>query len=306
MSLSMNLICLGLATMAVPGLQAASHCPGNVDSLNLRLVQSSLIVVSVQINHAGPYDFVVDTGAQVSTIEPALASELHLKPEGNIGVAGVATYARIAYAHINVIEAGKHSVPNAVAVIQDLTQLREADSRIRGILGANFLEHFDVLIDNIRHILCLDGSGDLASAIKSEHISMAEPRGEQLDLPFTQPVIVQARFSGNSKTPLLLRLDSGSNAPVLYTNPNLGEAPIDPTNPLKRLVNGVEQGFAVLPVQDIRIGKHSLRQVSFFLPLDSVGGTTIRREDGLLPTIAFQRVFISCSGGYVALEPWER
>ncbi len=105
---------------------------------------------------------------------------------------------------------------------------------------------------------------------------------------------------------MLLRLHSGSNAPVLYTNPNLGKALIDPAIPLKRFVNGVEQGFAVLPVQDIRIGKHSLRQVSFFLSLNAVGGATIRREDGLLPTIAFQRVFISCSGGFVALEPWER
>jgi Aspartyl protease len=303
MSIFKSLVFAGLAA-TVSIINAESHCPGNVDSLNLRLVQSSLIVVPVEINHTGPYDFVVDTGAQVSTIEPALASELHLKAEGNIGVAGVATYARTPYAYLKVIGAGEHSVPNTLAVIQDLTQLKEADSRIRGILGANFLEHFDVLIDNIRQILCLDGSGDLASTIKSEHITMAEPRGEQLDLPFTRPVIVPARLSGNSKTPLLLRLDSGSNAPLLYANPNRGKAPIDPATPLKRVVNGVEQGFAVLPPQDIRIGKHSVRQVAFFLPLNAVGGTTIPREDGLLPTIAFQRVFISCSGGYVALEPW--
>lgn len=172
----------------------ASHCPGNVDSLNLRLVQSSLIVVPVEINHTDPYDFVVDTGAQVSTFEPALASEPHLKAEGNIGVAGVATYARTAYPYINVIGAGKHSVPNAVAVIQNLTQLKEADSRIRGILGANFLEHFDVLIDNIRHILWLDGSGDLASAIKSERITMAEPRGEQLTCRSPSPSLSRLVF----------------------------------------------------------------------------------------------------------------
>jgi hypothetical protein len=166
MSIFKSLVFAGLAA-TVSIINAEPHCPGNVDSLNLRLVQSSLIVVPVEINHTGPYDFVVDTGAQVSTIEPALASELHLKAEGNIGVAGVATYARTAYAYLNVIGAGEHSVPNTLAVIQDLTQLKEADSRIRGILGANFLEHFDVLIDNIRQILCLDGSGDLASTIKS-------------------------------------------------------------------------------------------------------------------------------------------
>jgi hypothetical protein len=247
------------------------------------------------------------------TLEPksqrssrALASALRLKAEGTIGVVGVATYAHTAYAHLDVIAAGEHSLPNTLVAIQELAQLKEADSHIRGILGANFLEHFDFLIDNVRHILCLDRSGVLASTFKSEHIAIVEPRGSQQDLPFTQPIIVSARLSDVDKTPVLLRLDSGSNAPLLYANPHFGKALIDPGTQLKRIVNGVEQGFAVLPPQDIRIGKHSVSQVSFFLPLNVVGDTTIPHDDGLLPTIAFQRVFISCSGGYVALEPWER
>jgi hypothetical protein len=269
-------------------------------------VQDALIVVPIEINHSRPYDFLIDTGAQVTTIEPSLAVELGLKPQGTTGVGGVGIYARTDYTYLGLIEAGRHSVPNAIAVIEEITQLNATDSRIRGILGANFLEHFDLLIDNGRHILCLDESGALASTIKGEHIALAEPRESKQDLPFTRPVIVAAHLLAGNTTPVLLRLDSGSNAPLLYapdalvrSNAN-GKAPI-----LKRVTNGAEQSFAVLPPQDIQIGTHAVRQLQFVIPMDSIGTGPTPREDGVLPTMAFQQVFISCSGGYVVMKPWQ-
>lgn len=306
MSLFKCLLLASLVSQALPAAHGEAHCPGNVASLTLRLVQGALIVVPIKINHSGPYDLVVDTGAQITTIEPSLAAELGLKAQGTTGVGGVATYARTAYSYLDLIEAGQHSVPNAIAVIQEMTQLKAADSRIRGILGANFLEHFDLLIDNGRHILCLDESSALASTIKGEHIALAEPRGSKQDMPFTRPMIIAARLSTGDATPVLLRLDSGSNAPLLYAADALvrskskGKASI-----LKRVANGAEQSFAVLPPQDIQIGSRSVKQVSFVMPMNSIGAGPTPREDGLLPTMAFQRVFITCSGGYVSLEPWE-
>jgi len=306
MSLLKCLLLASLVSQTLPAAHGEVHCPGNVVSLTFRLVQGALIIVPVEVNGAGQYDFVVDTGAQVTTIEPSLAAELGLKAQGSTGVGGVATYARTAYSYLDLIEAGQHSVPNAIVVIQEITQLKAADSRIRGILGANFLEHFDLLIDNARHLLCLDDSGALASTIKGEHIALVEPRGSQQDLPFTRPMIVTAHLSAGDATPVLLRLDSGSNAPLLYEaaavvrTKSKGKASI-----LKRVANGAEQSFAVLPPQDIRIGSHAVRQISFVMPMNSIGAGPNPREDGLLPTMAFQRVFITCSAGYVSLESWE-
>ena len=304
MSLFKCLLLASLVSQTLPAARGEAHCPGNVASLTLRLVQGALIVVPIEINHSRPYDFLIDTGAQVTTIEPSLAMELGLKAQGTTGVGGVATYARTAYSYLGLIEAGQHSVPNAIAVIQEITQLKAADSRIRGIVGANFLEHFDVLIDYGRHILCLDKSGALSSTIQGEHIALAEPRGSQQDLPFTRPVIVAARLSAG-EAPVLLRLDSGSNAPLLYTFDALVPSKSrDKAPTLKRVANGAEQSFAVLPPQDIHIGSLSVRQVTFVMPMNSIGAGPTPREDGLLPTAAFKRVFISCTGGYAALEPW--
>ncbi len=109
MSISKNLVSLSLAAITLPVLHAASGCPENVVSLHLRLVQSSLIVVPVQINQSGPYDFIVDTGAQTTTVDPSLASELHLATEGTTGVGGVATFARSSYTYLESLQAGSHS-----------------------------------------------------------------------------------------------------------------------------------------------------------------------------------------------------
>ena len=305
MSLFKCLLVASLLSQAAPAAHGEAHCPGNVASLTLRLVQGTLIVVAVEANHSGPYDFLVDTGAQVNTIDVSLAAQLHLKPQGTVGVGGAATFSRREEVTIDTLAAGHHAAANSLAVVEDLAQLRAADPRIRGILGGSFLQHFDMLIDNGQRLLCLDDSGALMTAVKGERIKFAEPYGTGKDLPFTRPIVLSARLSSLGTTPVILRLDSGSNVPMLYANNALlSLVAAKHSGVLKRTVSGVEQQFAVLPPQDVEIGKSPLRQVAFTVPMNAVGNGQAPREDGLLPTIAYRRVFISCSGGYVALDPW--
>ena len=305
MSLVKRFVAACLATLALSVLHAEPRCPGNVASLALRRIQDDLIVVRVRINRTGPYDFLLDTGSQITTIDPVLASDLHLRIEGTTGVSGVATQSRSAFAFLDLIEVGSHSVPQSLAVIQDIADLKAADPRIRGILGENFLSHFDLLIDNRRQILCLDESRTLAQAVKGEHIPLEQPHGPRDDLPFTRPMIVSVRLTTADVAPVLLRLDSGSNAALLYAaQPRLLRASVSRAAVLKRVVNGVEQGFAVLPAQDILVGACPVRQMSFVIPMNGVGSGPSPREDGLLPTNAFERVFISYSKNYAALDPW--
>jgi hypothetical protein len=306
MSLVKRFVAASLATLALSALHAEPRCPGNVASLTLRRIQDDLIVVRVLINCTGPYDFLVDTGSQITTIDPVLASDLHLRIEGTTGMSGVATQSRSAFAFLDLIEVGSHSVPQSLAVIQDIAEIKAADPRIRGILGENFLTHFDLLIDNRQQILCLDESRILAQAVKGEHIPL-EPQGPRDDLPFTRPMIVSVRLTTADMTPVLLRLDSGSNVALLYTaQPRLLRASVSRAPVLKRVVDGVEQAFAVLPAQDILVGACPVRQVSFVIPMNGVGSGPSPREDGLLPTSAFERVFISYSKNYAPLDPWVR
>ncbi|HEX8892892.1 MAG TPA: aspartyl protease family protein, partial [Terriglobales bacterium] len=135
MSLVKCLVAASLATLALSAIHAEPRCPGNVSSSALRRIQGDLIVVRVLINRTGPYDFLVDTGSQITTIDPVLASDLHLRIEGTTGVSGVATHSRSAFVSLDLIEVGRHSVPRSLAIIQDMLELKAADPRIRGILG---------------------------------------------------------------------------------------------------------------------------------------------------------------------------
>jgi hypothetical protein len=65
---------LCLAAVVLPGLYAEPRCLGNAAGLSLRLVQHSHIVVPDTINNTGPYGLPVDTGAQVTKADPALAA----------------------------------------------------------------------------------------------------------------------------------------------------------------------------------------------------------------------------------------
>jgi hypothetical protein len=231
-----------------------------------------------------------------------------LKIDGTTGVSGVATHSRRPFASLDLIEVGNHSVPQSLAVIEDIPALKAADPRIWGILGQDFLARFDMLIDDSWQILCLDESGSLSRAIRGIHIPLEKPYGPQDDLPFTRPMIVSVRLTTADVGPVLLRRDSGSNTALLYAaQPLLLRTSASRAPLLNRVVNGVEQAFAVLPVQDILVGACVVRQMSFVLPMNAVGGGgPSPREDGLLPTAAFERVFISYSGTYATLEPWVR
>lgn len=300
-----RLVALTLAALSLSSVHAEPHCPGNVNSLPLRLLQHSQIVVPVTINHAGPYDFLVDTGAQVMTVDPALAAQLHLKTQGTAGVTGVGVYAREPLAQLESVEAGSHTVENVLAVIQNLGQTALADHRVRGVLGGNFLEHFDLLIDYSHSIVCLDDSGEMARKVKGVPIPFSSQAGPQGSAPAPQKLIVSAHVPGIEKRMLHMQLDSGINSPLLYgAGEDLKPGQIAGPPLRSRGTDGSEHAFAVLASQDVQVGPHSLRQIQFVMPMNTDKNSAKVDVDGLLPTMLFQRIYVNYADHYVVLESW--
>jgi Aspartyl protease len=305
MSILKWLVALSSTAVMLPAIQAEPHCPGNVNSLPLRLVQRSQIVVPVTINHAGPFDFMVDTGAQVTTVDPALAAALHLKPQGTVGVVGVGVYARAPLTELDTVEAGSHQVKKVLAVIQDLGQTALADRKVRGVLAGNFLEHFDLLIDYSHSIVCLDDSAEMGKKVKGERIPFSAPEGEQGSAPTPQKLIVLAHLPGIEKRMLRLQLDSGINAPLLYgSGEDLKPGQRAPALLQSRGTDGSEHAFAVLASQDVQVGPHFLRQIQFVMPMNTGKNSPKADVDGLLPTMLFQRIYVNYADHYVVLESW--
>jgi hypothetical protein len=295
---------LALATAVLPVVHTEPHCPGNAASLRLRLVQRSQIIVPVAINHTGPYDFLVDTGAQVTTVDPALANELHLKIEGTTGFVGVGFHTRPSFAYPDILEAGSHALSNPLVVIQNIGHLQAADPRIRGILGGNFLGHFDVLIDYAHSLFCLDDAKRMQPEMKGNRIALVTPIHPNDGVLSTEPLIISIHLSGMPGRPLLHLLDSGTNVPLLYDSAKDMAGGFSVSTPIRDCgPDGAERAFTVLSPQDMRIGTLIFHQISFVTPAARKDIPKVE-VDGLLPTAIFKRVYISYADRFVVLEPW--
>jgi hypothetical protein len=297
------LIFAAMPITTVP-IHAGTHCPGNIASVTPRVIAGALLVIPVKINHSGPFDFMVDTGSQITIIDPALASQLTLRPQGTVGLIATASYMQASAAELDELEVGSHVVEKPSVVVQDLGQIRAVDPRILGVLGENFLAHFDLLIDYPRKLVCLDEAKAMQPSIGGEHIALVTPRNPENELPFTERLVISVHLSGTGGRPILLQLDSGSNGPILYAGNKELEEPL-----LKRVsVHGdrashMQQAFALLPPQDIRLGARTMRQVTFVTPVSVQQNIPNRGEDGLLPTVLFQRVYVCHSDHYVVFDP---
>jgi hypothetical protein len=51
------IVSVSLATIPLPTLREEPHCPGNVASLPLHLVNRHLFIMAVSVNHSGAYNF---------------------------------------------------------------------------------------------------------------------------------------------------------------------------------------------------------------------------------------------------------
>ena len=306
MSLIKCLASISLAAIALPTLHSEPHCPGNIASLPFHLIHRSRIIVPVVINHTGPYEFLLDTGAGSTIVDPALATELHLKTQGPAEVVGVGYNTHTSFAYLDLLNAGSHSVANNPVVLQDLQPLQAPDLHFRGILGEDFLRHFDVLMDYAHSMLCLDDTKVMQAAVKGGHIELVTPPQAPNDVPLTQLPIIPVHLSGLGARQLLLTLDSGANASFLFNHAVNHLAPeLRQTRQREGYgPDGVKRGFSILPPQGMQIGSLNIPQVTFAAPADSRENALTSKEDGLLATVLFRRVFISYADRFVVLDTW--
>ena len=297
------LAAVSLALTILPAIEAEPRCPGNIASVTPRFVQRALIVIPVKVNQAGPFDFMVDTGSQVTVIDPSLAAELNLRPQGRVGLVSVASVAQASVTLLDKLEGDSHVVEKSPAIVQDLRQIQAADPRIRGVLGESFLAHVDLLIDYGHKLLCLDETSAMRDSVRGEHVLFVPPQHPADELPFMERLVISVHLSGTGARAILLQLDSGSDGLILYAG---NEANSDLLKQATRQVGGAtkaQRDFAVLPPQDMRIGTRTLNHVYFVTPASVEQNIPTMETDGLLPTVLFQRIFISVGGHYVIFEP---
>ena len=292
---------LVLAAAIVSTLSAETHCPGNVASVPFRLVNRHQMIVPVSINHAGPFSFLLDTGTQMTMLDPALAAALHLETTGKAEVASVGMQAAAYFAQAALVETGSHSVANQKVLVYDLANLQAAGLNIQGVLGEDFLEQFDMLIDNGHRLLCLDDSAAMRGEVKGSRIPLLTP-AQQKAARCPGPLIVVGRLSDGMR-PVRLKLDSGSNVNFLYNTADYMALGLFRGASLQGGAGGAQKTFMALPPQNVKIGSAEFGKVPFITLVGAQKNTHTSEFDGLLTLGQFKRVFIDHADHYAVLDP---
>jgi hypothetical protein len=218
-------------------------------------------------------------------------------------VAGAGSRQSAFFTQLDLVEAGSHAVAQQKVLVYDLHNLHSADLYIQGILGEDFLEHFDMLIDNPHRLLCLDDSAAMRAEVKGPHIPLVATAAPENGGALPGLLIVEARLSSGMR-PVRLLLDSGTNSAILYNTSQYMALPLSQSVPLCGSgVDGAQRIFLGLPAQDLKIGSLELSRVPFYTLAGAQTDARMKGFDGVLPAELFRRIFIDHADHFAVLEP---
>jgi hypothetical protein len=112
-------------------------------AVRTRVDRIGRIIAPVMINGRGPYRFIVDTGANHSTISAALAASLNLNATEKVLLHGVTGSAEVDAVHVDSLRAGQMSLDDELLAVIDTPMTAGVD----GILGVAGSTHEQIAID---------------------------------------------------------------------------------------------------------------------------------------------------------------
>ena len=138
--------------------------------VSFRMLSNS-IIVAMHINDQGPFDFVLDTGAAVTMIDPQILSQTGVAANGPtvdvVGVGGLPVRAPVCT--LDKLALGDAVVQGMDAVAHRIDHLFRTD--IYGLIGQDFLNHFVMNLDAVNKTLTLtpqfDGQREMVSRSQS-------------------------------------------------------------------------------------------------------------------------------------------
>jgi len=150
--------------------QAASQLT-TADAVRLQIIQGRPIVNDVFLNGQGPYRFLLDTGAQTNQLAADISHHLGLKPEYRVAFTTSSGITQVGGGHVNRLSVGSAAAEGQEFLFTSLEGARALDPGIQGVLGQEFLSHFDYLLDFAkRRIVFGSPKPSNGNAVKFERI----------------------------------------------------------------------------------------------------------------------------------------
>jgi hypothetical protein len=258
-----------MITAAISGGNAESLPPTD-GSLRMIILSGRPVVDGVYLNGQGPFRFLVDTGAQTNQVDASIAKKIGLKPTFRIMIATVAGTARVPGGRVAELALGPAIASNQEFLFTGLEGIHQLSSGIEGVIGEEFLSHFDYLLD---------------FAGRRITFGAVEPEGGSRT--------VLNRIDGRPALETdkgTLVLDSGTEIAILYTSS------VERSGGRVATASG---GTRVSQASDLkfRVAGHA-----YSILAAAVSGVSLQ-EDGVLPAAIFHSVYVSNSGRFLVLDP---
>src|SRR5688500_4429483 len=178
------------AVVLVTGLTTASAqeplpLDPTVEVLDIDRERYDRMTVAVTIQGQGPFDFMIDTGAQATVLSRALADQLQLNDRGSATLVGMASSRTVETTPIEDFTLGRRNFYIRQAPVVEGENIGSAD----GILGLDSLQDQRVLLDFHNREIAVADAEDLGGNRGYEIVVKARELRGQL-------IITSARLDG--------------------------------------------------------------------------------------------------------------
>lgn len=144
-------------TAGAPAPEVAPPIPHpDTEIIQGRLQRDKRMTIPVQIGEHGPYDFIVDTGAQRSIIAASLAGRLALAPSRKLRIVDIGGRQDVGTVRAAELGIGSRSYYDLVMPVMEDDHLGG-----QGVIGTDNLQEQRVLIDFTRNSMAVGSSRSL-------------------------------------------------------------------------------------------------------------------------------------------------
>jgi Aspartyl protease len=237
----------------------------------LKVVTGKPVVDGVFLNGHGPYRFLLDTGSQSNQLDSGLARRLGLAATLQLHLQTPSGESTVPSGRVGNVALGSAEAGDQEFLFTRFDDISTLPSDVRGILGQEFLAHFDYMLD-----------------FQHRRLTFGEPSATGMQTGFK---LIYGRMAVSTNLGDLV-LDSGAEILFLFR---------ESTRAASALVMGatgasVAVSFETAP--EVRIGDRRYRPTQAeYRPVPAA------EEAGLLPANLFHAIFICNSKQYVVFDP---
>ncbi|MEM1134081.1 MAG: aspartyl protease family protein [Pseudomonadota bacterium] len=182
----------------VQSKQPASSEPGDIDVVEIEIDPVYRMTVPVQIDGAGPYDFLIDTGAERTVVSTDLAGKLELEFVEQALLQSIAGSKVVDTAYVPDLTLGDQNYGGVIAPL-----LMPEDIGADGILGLDGLQNQRILFDFRREVIEIE---DIATSSNKGYEIVVTGRRKSGQL-----ILTNAQISGIDVTVVI---DTGAQSSI--------------------------------------------------------------------------------------------